>query len=191
MDDSRLSPLHWSWGRLWPGESLPPSLPPVRIKMAPLHTKFYSSTVISWDFNGEVPVLALEELTLFTSKQDAFITQECVKMFILNHDTNQKPRAEDKTMSWLDGEGGSRHLTNIPVCSVAHLHNHFQTTFRIKKHLNIFFLKKCYILLDLGAFYLSVCPVWCTGTTRDRHPRCVSSACPISCQCRVSWSVTL
>lgn len=64
--------------------------------MAPLHTKFYSSTVISWDFNGEVPVLALEELTLFTSKQDAFITQECVKMFILNHDTNQKPGQRTK-----------------------------------------------------------------------------------------------
>lgn len=39
-------------------------------------------------------------------------------MFILNHDTNQKPGAEDKTMSWLDGEGGSRHLTNIPRYAV-------------------------------------------------------------------------
>lgn len=60
-------------------------------------------------------------------------------MFILNHDTNQKPGAEDKTMAWLNGEGGSRHLADIPVCSMARLYNHFKITFRIEKHLNIFF----------------------------------------------------
>lgn len=73
-------------------------------------------------------------------------------------------------MAWLEDGGNSHHLTDSPVCSIAHLHNHFKTTFRIKKPLNIFFLKGCCILLDWGAFDWSLCPMECTATGRDWRP---------------------
>lgn len=70
---------------------------------------------------------------------------ECVKMFTLHRDATQKLDRRRKTMAWLNDGGNSHHLTDIPGCRIAHLHNHFKTTFRIKKHLNIFSKKVLYV----------------------------------------------
>lgn len=51
------------------GECLPPSLPLLGDQDGPTpYQILLFNRVVSWDFNGEVPVLALEELTLFSSE---------------------------------------------------------------------------------------------------------------------------